>query len=154
MKIIVDADACPQFVLRQVIEVGKKHNIPVVTVANFNHNITSGGHITVGSGPQEADLKIINITVAGDIVVTQDWGLAAMVLSKKASAISPTGIEYSDEKLTFLLEERNIKAQFRRSGGRTKGPRKRTSKDDERFKNALERVVFKRLEAEKSIEGD
>ena len=77
-----------------------------------------------------------------------------MVLSKKASAISPTGIEYSDEKLTFLLEERNIKAQFRRSGGRTKGPRKRTSKDDERFKNALERVVFKRLEAEKSIEGD
>ena len=154
MKIIVDADACPQFALQQVIEIGKKHNIPVITVSNFNHNIVSSEHITVGSEPQEADLKIINITVAGDIVVTQDWGLAAMVLSKKASAISPTGIEYSDEKLTFLLEERNIKAQFRRSGGRTKGPRKRTSKDDERFKNALERVVFKRLEAEKSIEGD
>ena len=147
MRIIVDADACPKSVLQLTLEAGAKYGIPVITVASFNHNIISSQHITVESGSQEADLKIINITEPGDLIVTQDWGLAAMVLSKKASAVSPVGIEYEAERMTFMLEEREIKAKFRRNGGRTKGPKKRAADDDLRFLRTLEKIVSKEIQS-------
>jgi len=141
MKILIDADACPRAALQYCLESGKKHNIPVWTVASFNHNILSDHHITVGSASQEADIKVINLTEAGDIIITQDWGLASMVLAKLAYCLNPTGTEYSPEKMDFLLEEREIKAKFRRGGGRTKGPSKRTPVDDSRFAAGLERII-------------
>lgn len=141
MKILIDADACPQAVLQYCLETGQKHAIPVLTVASFNHAIVSPNHITVGGTSQETDLKVINLTEAGDIVVTQDWGLAAVVLAKKAHCLSPAGIEYRPEKMDFLLEEREIKAKFRRGGGRTKGPGKRTAADDARFAAALGKML-------------
>ena len=141
MKIIVDADACPKSVLQYVLSAGRRNGISVVTVANFHHNIESDKHIAVGDASQEADLKIINETEAGDIVVTQDWGLAAVVLAKKAHCVSPVGIEYSQSKIDFMLEEREIKAKFRRSGGRTKGPAKRSTKDDEFFAFTFDKII-------------
>lgn len=141
MKLLVDADACPKAVLQLCIQIGHKYNIPIWTVASFNHNIVSDNHIVVGSASQEADIKIINLTEPGDVVITQDWGLASMVLGKAAYCLSPTGKEYSPEKIDFLLEEREIKAKFRRGGGRTKGPSKRTREDDRRFETAIERIV-------------
>ncbi len=143
MKIIIDADACPKTVLQVTIDLAKISNVPVVTVANFNHNIISDRHVMVGNASQEADIKVINLTEDGDIVITQDWGLAAVVLSKKAAAMSPAGIEYNSEKITFMLEEREIKAKFRRAGGRTKGPAKRTAEDDARFAATLQRIIFR-----------
>ncbi len=143
MKILIDADACPKAVLQHCLEIGEERNIPVLTVASFNHNIISAYHITVGGTLQETDMKVINLTESGDIVVTQDWGLASMVLAKKAYCISPTGIEYRPEKMDFMLEEREIKAKFRRGGGRTKGPSKRTLQDDARFADGLERMLNK-----------
>ena len=125
---------------------GAEYGVQVVTVASFEHNIISDLHITVGNSSQEADLKIINITEPGDLIITQDWGLAAMVLSKKASAVSPVGIEYSTEKMDFMLEEREMKAKFRRSGGRTRGPKKRAPEDDMRFKRAIERILSRELQ--------
>ena len=91
MKIIVDADACPKGVLQYTIKSGQIHNIEVITVANYNHNINSDKHIVVGGDSQEADIKIINLTEPGDIIITQDWGLAGLILAKNAAAISPTG---------------------------------------------------------------
>lgn len=146
LKIIIDADACPKSVLKHTVETGAKYGIPVITVASFNHNIISSQHITVESGSQEADLKIINITTPGDIIITQDWGLAALVMSKNASAISPAGIEYDPERMTFMLEEREIKAKFRRNGGRTKGPKKRAAEDDIRFLRTLENMVSREMQ--------
>ena len=146
LRIIVDADACPKSVLQHTVETGAKYGIPVITVASFNHNIISSQHITVESGSQEADLKIINITTPGDIIITQDWGLAALVMSKNASAISPAGIEYDPERMTFMLEEREIKAKFRRNGGRTKGPKKRAAEDDIRFFRTLENIVSREMQ--------
>ena len=70
LRIIVDADACPRSVLQETVRVGKKYGVPVITVASFDHNIISSQHITVESGSQEADLKIINITEPGDLIVT------------------------------------------------------------------------------------
>ncbi len=141
MKILVDADACPRSVLRICAKTARKYDLPVMTVASFDHRIDSDHHVIVGADPQEADFKIINSTAAGDVVVTQDWGLAAVVLGKGARSLSPAGREFRPEKIEFLLEEREVKAKFRRSGGRTKGPGKRTLEDDQRFEACLERIV-------------
>ncbi|MGM0688153.1 MAG: YaiI/YqxD family protein [Bacillota bacterium] len=141
MKIIVDADACPKAVLQNCIDMGLKYNIEVWTVASFNHNIKSDHHIMVGSDSQEADIKITNLAEKGDIVVTQDWGLAAMLVGKQARCINPDGKEYRPEYIGFLLEERELKAKYRRSGGRTKGPKKRTDKNDIYFFIELEKMI-------------
>jgi uncharacterized protein YaiI (UPF0178 family) len=141
MKILVDADACPKSALQICREMAEKYGVPLVTVANFNHSIESDHHIVVGNDPQETDLKVINSTEAGDIVVTQDWGLAAIVLGKGARCLSPAGREYRSDKIDFLLEERYIKAKFRRGGGRTKGPKKRSFEDDEKFETCLEKIL-------------
>ncbi len=143
MKILVDADACPKSVFRICVKIGHQYGIQVWTVASFNHSIESDHHVVVGSDPQEADIKIINLTEQGDIVVTQDWGLAAVVLGKGARCLSPAGREFRPDRIEFLLEEREIKSKLRRSGVRTKGPKKRTSEEDRRFEACLERILFK-----------
>lgn len=141
MKILVDADACPKGVLQLCLTIGHRHGIETWTVASFNHNIASDHHVTVGNASQEADLKVVSLAEAGDIVITQDWGLAAMVLGKKAKALSPAGREYRPETIEFLLEEREMKAKFRRGGGRTKGPKKRTEEDNQKFAAVLETML-------------
>ncbi|NIS61172.1 MAG: DUF188 domain-containing protein [Proteobacteria bacterium] len=141
MKILVDADACPRSVLRICMKLGGKYKIPVWSVASFDHSIESDHHVAVGNAPQETDIKIMNMTDEGDVVVTQDWGLAAMVLGKGAKCLSPAGREFHSDKIEFLLEEREVKSKFRRSGGKTKGPRKRTVEDDRRFEIGLERSL-------------
>ena len=141
MKIIVDADACPKGVLQICLEAGSRHGIPVWTVASFNHNIRSDHHVMVGNAPQEADMKVVNLAEKNDLVITQDWGLAAMVLGKQARCLSPGCREFREENMEFLLEEREIKAKHRRSGGRTKGPKKRTPEDDQKFRAALETII-------------
>ena len=138
MKVLVDADACPKSVLHICMKIGHKYGIPVWSVASFNHNIASDHHVVVGNASQEADIKIINMTDEGDVVVTQDWGLAAMVLGKRAKCLSPAGWEFRSDKIEFLLEEREVKNKLRRGGGRTKGPKKRTIEDDRRFEICLE----------------
>ena len=141
MKIIVDADACPKAVLQICLKTGNKYDLPVWTVASFNHNIESAHHVVVGNASQEADLKVLNLAQKNDIVVTQDWGLAAMVLGKQAKCLSPDGREFQADNIEFLLEERELKAKYRRGGGRTKGPKKRTGENDSRFAAGLERLI-------------
>jgi len=147
MKILVDADACPKSALRVCMNLGRKYRIPVWTVASFDHIIDSDHHVAVGDDSQEADIKIINMTEQGDVVVTQDWGLAAVVLGKGARCLSPAGREFRSDRMAFLLEEREVKNKLRRSGGRTKGPQKRTDEDDQRFEASLERILMKSSES-------
>lgn len=146
MKILVDADACPKSVLSICMDLGRKYSIPVWTVSSFNHHIDSDNPVVVGNDPQEADIKIINLTEAWDVVVTQDWGLAAMVLGKGTRCLSPSGREFHSDKIQFLLEEREVKSKLRRSGVRTKGPRRRAIEDDQRFEIYLERILLKSTE--------
>lgn len=145
MKMIVDADACPKTVLHITLQLGQKYEIPVWTVASFNHVIESDHHIMVGNAPQEADMKIINMTTAGDIVITQDWGLAALVLGKKGHCIHPAGWIYRSDRIDQMLEEREMKAKLRRGGGRTKGPKKRTEDEDVKYKENLERILTNKI---------
>jgi len=144
MKILVDADACPRPVLQICMRLGRKYNIQTWTVANFNHDIESDHPIVVGDDSQEADMKIMNLTETGDVVITGDWGLAAIVLGKGAKCLSPMGREFRPEKIGFLLEEREVKAKFRREGGRTKGPKKRQLEDNRRFEIRLEQILLRK----------
>jgi len=144
MKILVDADACPRSALQICMRLGRKYNIPVWTVASFDHHIESDHPIMVGDDFQEVDMKIMNLTETEDVIVTGDGGLAAIVLGKGAKCLSPTGKEFRSEKIEFLLEEREAKAKFRRGGGRTKGPRKRTLEDDRRFEICLEQILLRK----------
>lgn len=141
MKIIVDADACPASVLSICRKAATDSGVQLWTIASFKHNIESEKHIVVGDAPQETDIAVANAAGPGDIVVTQDWGLAAMVIGKGAAALSPNGHIYRAESIPFLLEERNLKARLRRGGTRTKGPAKRAPADDERFAAALYRLL-------------
>ena len=140
-RIIVDADACPRTVLGICTAVAREKQAAVITVASHNHLINSDCHVTVGDAPQAADLRILNLSRKGDVVVTQDWGLAAMVLGKEARCLSPSGRQYRPETIDTMLEIRDMKARHRRTGGRTRGPRKRTADDDRRFEEGLRRIL-------------
>ncbi|MFD3158162.1 YaiI/YqxD family protein [Haloimpatiens sp. FM7330] len=143
MKILVDADSCPG---KQIIEkAAKKYKIEVIMYCDLNHIIKSD-YSTVkyaDSGFQSVDMKIINEAHEGDIVITQDYGVATMALSRKAYAISPKGYIYDNENIEKLLFERHIASKVRRSGGRTSNPKKRKSEDDIRLYNNLIKLINK-----------
>lgn len=145
MKLIIDADACPKSVLDYVLKFSEDNFLECITVANFNHLIKSRRHICVGDDSQAADIKILNLTKILDIVITQDFGLAAMIVAKKAFAISPTGLVFNSVNIDFMLEERALKAKIRMSGGRTKGPSKRSKADTLHFIESLNSVYKKVL---------
>lgn len=140
-QVFVDADACPRPCLKILKRYQKEMGYMLITVASFNHNLDNEHHIIVGNEKDAADLAIVNRLSPGDLVVTQDWGLAALVLGKRAHALSPIGKVYSIDTMDFLLEERSMKAKFRKAGGRTRGPAARTNEDDQRFEKALLRLL-------------
>ena len=137
MKILVDADACP--VKKIIVRVASERNIPVTMVIDTSHELNDGYStvITVDKGPDSVDFKLIGMLAPGDIVVTQDYGLAAMALAKGAKAINQDGFVYTNENIDQMLTVRHVNAQIRRAGGRTKGPSKRTKVADENFEQAF-----------------
>lgn len=146
MRIIVDGDGCSG---RESIEkVAKEYSIPLYLYCDINHSITLnyGEVIVCDSHFQSVDMVIFNKTLKNDIVVTQDYGVAAMVLSKGAYAISPTGFIYEEDNIDRLLFERHIKSKVRRGGGKIKGPRKRNKEDDDRLYNTLRDIITKGLQ--------
>ena len=142
--LLVDADGCPRSCLRMTETLGHQYRWPVVTVASFHHQIkrSDGGlHVRVSDEPQAADTALANRMRKGDILITQDYGLAALALGKGARALSPHGRVFTPETIDFLLAERHVKASFRRQGGRTSGPPPRRTGDDERFHQALRMLL-------------
>lgn len=141
-RIIVDGDACPRGAMSIVYELTEEYRWEMIVIASFRHDLKGDyQHIMVGDEPQAADMAIINECKEGDIVITQDWGLAAIVMAKKAVALSPKGVIYKKERIDFLLEERSLKAKVRRCGGKIKGPSARKREDDERFKKSLTKLI-------------
>ena len=143
MKIYVDADACP--VTRIAERVAKERGIPVVLLCDTNHVLSSDySEIRViGAGADAVDIALINLCQKGDIVVTQDYGVAALALGKGAKAIHQSGRWYTDENIDGLLMERHLAKKARRSGKHhLKGPAKRTEEDDRRFAESFERMII------------
>lgn len=142
MAIIVDGDGCAG---RNIIEeVAKKYNVSLKIYCDFNHVIASdyGEVIIMESGYQAVDMRIANEAKRDDIVVTQDYGVAAMVLGKKSYAISPKGYIFSENNIDKLLFERHLSAKARRSGNKTSNPKKRTEEDNERLRYNLEKLIL------------
>lgn len=145
MKILVDADACP--VKNEIEEIAKKYNISVTMFIDTSHVLKSeySEIITVDKSADSVDIALINRTSAGDIVVTQDYGVAAMALGKTAYAINQNGLVYTAENIDRLLFERHIGKKVRRSGGRTGTIKKRTLEDNKRFSGNFIALIEKIL---------
>lgn len=145
MKIFVDADACP--VIDIVEDIATKYNIPVTLLCDTNHALISDYSevVVVGAGADAVDYKLISICHRGDIVVTQDYGVAAMALGKGAFAIHQSGKWYTNENIDQMLMERHLNKKARRASSRNhiKGPRKRTDEDDQRFAESFEKLLRK-----------
>ena len=147
MKIFVDADACP--VVRIVESIAKKYKVPVTLLCDTNHVLSSDYSevMTVGAGADAVDFKLISLCRQGDIVVTQDYGVAAMALGKNAYAIHQSGKWYTNENIDQMLMERHLAKKARRGSSKNhlKGPRKRTAEDDRRFEESFEKLLCKAL---------
>lgn len=141
MKIIIDGDACPGISI--IEKVAKEHNIPVIIYCDIHHFIQSNYSVVkvVDSGFQSVDMYVMNETKEGDIIVSQDYGVAAICLSKKAKVINPKGYIYDEKNIDRLLEERHISQKIRRSGGKTSNPKKRTDEDNIRLEKNLLKLI-------------
>lgn len=145
MKILVDADACP---VKHIIErIAKEHAIPVVMVIDTSHILTSDYSeiLQISKAPDAVDIALINRTSPGDIVVTQDYGVASMALGKRAYGINQNGRYYTDDNIDMLMFERHISKKQRRAGNRTSSIKRRTKEDDEKFGESFQNLIKKIL---------
>jgi len=144
MQIFVDADACP--VVDIVETIAEKYNIKTILLCDTNHVLYSDYSevIVVGAGADAVDYKLISLCHRGDIVVSQDYGVAAMALGKAAYAIHQSGRWYTDENIDRMLMERHLNKKASRSSHKNhiKGPKKRTEEDDERFAQSFEKMIL------------
>lgn len=146
MKILVDADACP--VKGIIEEVAIEFRIPVLMFIDTSHILSSAYSevIMVSKAPDAVDFALINKTVKGDIVVTQDYGVAAMALGKGAYAIHQSGKVFTEDNIDLMLMERHIAKKGRRAGERIGGnAKKRTSVEDENFRASFHRICKKAI---------
>lgn len=148
MKIYVDADACP--VVRIVEQVAAKHAVKVTLLCDTNHVLTSDYSEVkiIGAGADAVDFALIGLCKKGDIVVTQDYGVAAMALGKGAYVIHQAGKWYTNDNIDQMLMERHLAKTARRKSSKNhmKGPKKRTAEDDMRFEESFEKIVKRALE--------
>ena len=146
MTIYIDADACP--VTRIAEDIARKHDIPVTLLCDTNHVLTSDYSTVkvIGAWADAVDFALINLCQRGDIVVTQDYGVAALALGKGAKAIHQSGKWFTDDNIDGLLMDRHLAKKARRSGKHhLKGLAKRTEEDDKRFAESFERLIQEAL---------
>lgn len=144
MKILIDADGCP--VTRIACEVSKKHNLECVVISDTSHvfNIEGVRTITVSKGNDSVDFYLVNMLEKGDVVVTQDYGLAAMCLARGAIPINQNGMIYDNDNIIPLLNDRHSAKLARMHNKRVKGPSKRDKMYDLIFKEKLEELIIKK----------
>ena len=132
MKILIDADGCP--VVDICIKSAKRHGIECLILCDTSH-------IFEREGADSVDFRIVNLLERGDIVVTQDYGLAAMCLARGASALNQNGLIYTPDNIDALLNSRYETKKIRMAGGRIKGPQKRRPEQNEEFEKAIEKMI-------------
>lgn len=142
MRILIDADGCP--VVNETIKVAHKFNLESIIFCDTSHNFDQKNVkvIVVSKGIDAVDFAILNNIENGDIVITQDYGLASLVLSRNSYAINQSGMVYTNENIDELLYSRYISKKMRNSGARIKGPKKRDKSQDIIFKENLEKLIL------------
>ncbi|TQR20426.1 YaiI/YqxD family protein [Psychrobacillus vulpis] len=145
VSVLVDADGCP--VVDLTIEIAQSFGLKVTLLCDTAHYMQRVGAetIMVSKGADAVDFVLVNKVSKGDIVVTQDYGLAAMVLAKQGYAIDQNGRWYTPENIDQLLNSRHISKKIRQAGGRLKGPKKRQKEDDEKFEVNFKKICIHAL---------
>lgn len=144
MRIFIDGDGCP--VKDEIVRVADRYGVPVTIVVDINHQVNHKGIevITVDQGFDSADMAIVNRLHSGDAVITNDIGLASLVLGKKGFVMDANGREINDYNVDRLLFERHMHKEIRMAKGRHKGPKKRLKTADDDFEKALD-LMIKRI---------
>lgn len=143
MRILVDADACP--VVDIVVRLATRYGLDCLLFCDTAHRFERPGAetIVVSTGADSVDLALVNRLRTGDLVVTQDYGLAALALARGGRPLTQNGLVIDDGNLDALLAQRHMAAKLRRAGGRLKGPSKRTTEQDRAFEAALIKCIEK-----------
>jgi len=142
MSIFIDADGCP--VVDITVKLSKQAGVECIIICDTAHVFEKDGAktITVSRGNDSVDFVLINMISKGDIVITQDYGLAAMCLARGAIPVNQNGMIYSENNIDALLMQRHTAKKIRMSGGRLKGPPKRTSEQNVMFEKTLRGIVL------------
>jgi len=137
MNLLIDADACP--VTDIALHIAQTFHVPAVLFCDSAHFYSrqDAQVVTVMKGADSVDFTLVNRAAPGDVVITQDYGLAAMCLSKGTYVLRQDGLQYTEENILSLLNQRHEVKKRLRAGGRVRGPKKRDSAQDEAFQKAL-----------------
>lgn len=154
MKIIIDADASP--VKNEIVQLAEEFQLEVVfvsSIAHYSNEIYPDfvKMIYVEKGADMADFKIVQLAKKGDIIVTQDYGLASLLLPKGCHVIHHKGRAYTNDNIDQLLQNRHMNALRRQSGERTKGPKPFTAEDRQQFKRYLHDFLTDLLAADEYL---
>lgn len=141
MKILVDADACP--VKSIIVKIAKYYSLEVIMFFDTSHVYEDDYSkvLIIDKGRDSVDFALINYLKSSDIVITQDYGVASLALSKKAYVLNQNGLIYTNENIDTLLYNRYLSQKIRRSGGKTKGPKKRSKLNDISFEKSLVKLI-------------
>lgn len=141
MNVLIDADACP--VTDLAIRLCRERKLPCILFCDTSHMFHREGAetVVVDKGTDSADFAIANHALPGDLVITQDYGLASMCLSRGARVLHQDGWEYTADNIDALLFSRHESRKYRASGGRIKGPKKRGASQDQAFSASMQRIL-------------
>lgn len=148
MKLYIDGDGSP--VKTDVIQIAKEFKLPVVIVTSFDHFTNKEypdfvSFVYVDKGQDAADYKIVALIHPGDILITQDYGLASLVLGKGARVLHQSGKEYTERNIGNMLEQRYHSAKLRKAGMRTKGPTAFAEEEHQKFRQQLNQTIQESL---------
>lgn len=141
MKVLIDADACP--VVDIAVTLCRQYQKECLLLCDTAHEMHRDGVQTLvfDKGSDSVDFALVNRVAAGDIVITQDYGLASMCLARGARVLHQDGWEYTQYNIDALLFQRHAAKEYRAAGGRTKGPSKRKHTQDAAFSDALKQML-------------
>ena len=142
MRILIDADGCP--VTDIIVRLAKQYKTECLILCDTSHVFEKEGAVTLtfSKGADSVDFALVNMVLPGDIVVTQDYGLAAMCLARRAVPINQDGMAYTDDNIGALLLSRHTARKIRNAGGRLKGPAKRTPAQNKAFEDKLRELLL------------
>ena len=141
MKVLIDADACP--VVDIAVGLCREFEKECLLLCDTAHEMQREGAQTLvfDKGSDSVDYALVNRVEPGDVVITQDYGLASMCLARGARVLHQDGWEYTASNIDALLFQRHAAKEYRAAGGRTKGPSKRKPAQDQAFFAALRQIL-------------
>jgi uncharacterized protein YaiI (UPF0178 family) len=141
MTILIDADGCP--VVDLTLQIAKRFVVPVIILCDTAHQIEREGAQTLvfDKGADSVDFALVNRVKPGDIVVTQDYGLASMCLARCAKVLNQNGLEYTADNMDTLLLRRYENKKLLRAGKHPKRSAKRTKEQNEAFVATLTDIL-------------